>query len=1117
MTTHFINHLLLKFQRVPENSNFKKSYLVILFALFSLFSPELFAQSKTIKGTITDATGPLPGVSILVKGTKTGVSSDLDGKFTLTIANPDTSLIFSYIGYVTQTVSLNNKTTVNVKMKEDVSTLDEVKVVSIGYGTIKRANLTGSIASISGKTLSKVAVTNVAEALAGRLPGVRVQTSDGAPGSDIIIRVRGGGSISQDNSPLYVVDGLIVDNLNDIPPGDIENIDVLKDAASTAIYGSRASNGVILVTTKKPKAGKTTVTYNTYLQVNTFPSERKYDVLSPYEFVQMQYETAAMGGATTLAQFTKDYGYYDDLELYQYAKPVDRQQEVFGKSVVSKYNNISISGGSEATKLSLSYSSNRDQGILTGSGLNRDALNFSLNHKISDKLKLDLGARLTTNEVLGGGTSGSASLRVSNIVTNRPTNGLADNLVIDPTNVNDADLEAFLLSQVDPNDLVKQDWRNRKTTSYVFNGGVTWDILKNLKANSTFALNKTFGENLRFYGPLTGIAQQNGGLPLGVKSDSESKSYRITNTLNYNFKNLGKHDLSILIGQELGSKGGTSQTVQAGGFRPSITPEELFANMQLGSPLYTQQSTSYDTDSNIASFFGRANYSYNDKYLFTATLRSDSSSKFAKANNTGYFPAFSAGWKISSESFLKDSKIFNELKLRVSYGATGNDQIPANSTNLLFNASDLKGPGFNNNQSSVYYQINAPGNVLYNPDLKWETTIGKNAGLDFALFNSVLIGSLDLYRNETKDLLVQAQIAPISGFTYQWKNVGNTSNQGVELGLSARIINKKDYSLNINANFGMNKFKIDKLDGTQFLFAQSGWASTDLNNYLDYYLEVGNEIGLVYGYKNDGFYKPSDFSGYVGGKYILNATDTDGKALIDNSASLGATLRPGSMKLKDLNGDGVIDVKDRTIIGKTLPKATGGFGLTANIKGFDISGFFNWSYGNDEYNSGKIVYNQLYQSNGGSYLNMLSTMNSSDRFTYIDTQGTYGTAGAVITDLTQLAEMNQNKTLWSGNMSFGGRKPVLTDWAVEDASYIRFSNLTIGYTVPMKQMKKSIVSNLRLYVTGTNLYLWTKYSGYDPDANNSRGKDGYQALTPGLDYSSYPKNRNFSFGVNATF
>ncbi len=1095
-----------------------KSFFSIMLLFCLLLSNQSRAQKgTTVSGVVKDETGfPLPGVNIVEKGTRNFSTTDMDGKFKVKLVNNDAVLELSYIGFEKQSVSVAGKSVINVTLKSNAQALDEVKIVSYGYGTIKKENLTGSVSSVTAKELSKVAVTNVAEALAGRMAGVTVQSVDGAPGADIQIRVRGGSSISQSNAPLYVVDGFIVSSLTDIPSGDIESIDVLKDAATTAIYGSQASNGVVVVTTKKAKAGKTTVNYNHYMQLNTFPAERKYDVLSPYEFATMQYETTAMTSAASLAQFTKDYGAYGDLELYKYSTPIDKQDQVFGTTAVSQFDNFSITGGTEATRMMLSVSSNRDEGILPGSGLDRFAVNFKMDHDISKKLKLHLGARMTNKEVKGAGTSGSSQLRVSNITTARPTNGILDQIVVDYTDpLISQQYEDFYESQTDALVIVNQDYRNQKSSDYIFNAGIDWNILSDLKLTSTYSSSKTFGESLRAYGPKTNFAQQLGGLPAGVKSDSEQTSYRLTNILTYNVKNLKNQELGFLLGQEAYSNGGNNQTVQAGGFRLSITPEELFSNMQLGDAQYTQQSTYELTDTNRASLFARVNYAYNDRYLFTGTIRRDQSSIFQKDLNVGYFPAFSLGWKINKESFMKNVKFVNELKLRVSYGETGNDKVPTNSTSLLFSASDSRGPGFINDVPSVYYTTTS--SVLFNPKLKWETTTGKNIGLDFRLFNSFVSGTVEAYRNETKDLLVQAQISQISGFSSQWQNIGTTSNEGAELSLNFKLLDKKNYSLNWNFNVGINKFKIDNLGGVQELFLSTGWASTDLNDARDYYLAVGKSMGLIYGYKNDGYYKPSDFASYTGGKYILKAQDDNGVPLVNNAASLGATLRPGMMKLKDLNGDGVIDVSDRTVIGNTTPKATGGFGLTATVKGFDISTFFNWSYGNDEYNTGKIAFNQLWASNGGSYLNMLATMDSSHRFTYIDATGAYGTPGAVITDLTQLAEMNANKTIWSGNMSFGGRKPVLTDYAIEDASFLRLNNVTIGYTIPMKDMKKRFLSNVRLFVTGTNLAIWTKYSGYDPDTNSSRGSDGFQQLTPGLDFSSYPKNRSYSFGLNVTF
>lgn len=1093
------------------------SFVIMLFLSLFMINEVAAQNGTTISGVVKDDTGfPLPGVNIVEKGTRNTASTDLDGKYKLKLTTDKAVIIVSYIGFDSQSTSVAGKTVVNVSLKSSAEQLGEVKVVSYGYGTIKKENLTGSVSSITGKELSKMPVTNVAEALSGRLAGVSVKTVDGAPGSDIVIRVRGGGSVTQDNSPLYVVDGFIVSNINDIPPTDILSIDVLKDAATTAIYGAQASNGVVVITTKKPKAGKTTITYNHYSQLNTLPNYKRLEVLSPYEFVTMQYETARLkdgvnSGATVKA-FEKYFGKYDDLELYKYKKANDWQDDVFGGGAISFFNNISLTGGSETTKFSLSLSSNKDDGIIQGSGLDRNVINFKLNHDISKKLKFDIGARITNRTVRGGGTSGSSQLRIKNIVTARPTNGIADELDLDAVN-NDGsdDYQEFLLSLVNPNDLAEQDWRKNKENSYVFNAGLGWDILSNLNLKSVISTSNTFGDKLRFYGPKTSLSQQEGSsLPIGTKDDYRNFSYRLTNTLNYDFKNIGEHQLGILAGQETYSIGGQGSHVKGSLYRASITPEEMFAAMQLGT--ITEYSTYESTNENRFSLFARANYSYKDKYLFTATVRQDQSSKFAKENRVGLFPAFAAGWKISSEPFLKDSKMINELKLRVSYGETGNDRIPANSTDLIFGASSTRGPGFGNNAFNTYYAVS--GNTLYNPDLVWETTINRNVGLDFKFFNSKLSGSLDFYKNTTKDLLLASAISPVSGFNNQWDNVGSTSNQGAELSLSAYLIDKKDFTLTANFNIGRNISRIDELDGTQERFMQSNWASTDLKDRDDYYLAVGKSVGLMYGYVNQGMYTTDDFESYnaTTGRYVLKA------GVVDASGTLGvSSIKPGYMKLKDLNEDGVINSSDRKIIGDANPTAQGGFGLSGTYKAFDFSAFFNWSLGGDVYNTGKIDYNQLYRS---TYGNMLNSMNSASRFTYIDADGSYtGVAGGVVTDLAQLAEMNKNKTIWSGNNSFGGAgsaSVVVTDWAIEDASYLRLNNVTIGYTLPIKDWKKAPINNLRLYVTGSNLWLLTKYSGYDPDVNSTRS-DGFAALTPGLDYSSYPKTVGFTFGLNVTF
>jgi hypothetical protein len=453
----------------------------------------------------------------------------------------------------------------------------------------------------------------------------------------------------------------------------------------------------------------------------------------------------------------------------------------------------------------------------------------------------------------------------------------------------------------------------------------------------------------------------------------------------------------------------------------------------------------------------------------------------------------------------------NQLKLRASIGQTGNDRIPANATQFLFTANTDNGPGMGTNDYNAYYS--PEGRTLYNPDIVWETTINRNIGLDFSLFAARLFGSVDVYYNTTKDLLLASAISPISGFNTQWNNVGSTSNRGVEFALSGYLVERSDFTLKASVNMGINRSRIEALDGTDERFFQSNWASTDLQDRDDYYLKVGETVGLIYGYVTDGMYTVDDFESYdpVRDEYILRSPE---EGVYDNRTTLGVSdIRPGYLKLKDLNDDGVIDSDDRRVIGSALPDATGGFGLDATFKGFDASVFFNFSVGNDIYNTGKIEFNQYYRTTFG---NMLSSMSMDNRFTYIDVDGEYtGTPGGVVTDLEQLRAMNTDAEMWSQN-GFGGATAVIHDWAVEDGSFLRLNTATLGYTLPAPLLSKLHLSQFRIYITGYNLWLLTNYSGYDPEVSTTRSNT-YAALTPGIDYSAYPRSRSFTIGLNITF
>lgn len=1074
--------------------------LLMLLLLF-VASKSLFAQAQTVKGTVLDDnTGlPVPGVTVLVVGSTIGTQTDKDGLFSLTIP-ADTKkrqLEISSLGYTSQHITVgNNAGAVTVRLKKSQSSLEDVVV--IGYGTSRRKDLTGAIASLSGKELEKIPVANAAEALTGRIPGVQVTTVDGQPGAEIVIRVRGGGSVTQDNSPLFIVDGFPVDNINDIAPTDIESFDVLKDASASAIYGSRGANGVIIVTTKRAKAGKTTINYNGFAQLRAFP--RKLDVLSPYEFVLAQYEYARLRSQAEVEGFQKFFGVYDDLELYKAQKGTDWQEELFGDPPTSTQHNISLAGGTDKTKINLSFTNNKDEGLMTGSSYERNYLSFKLNHEISRTLKLDAGVRYSKATTLGAGTAGTSSVRVGDAITTRPVNGLADQIVLDELS-NDLgdDYEQFLRNLISPPKLAEQDYRRRINNTLNLSAALTWNISKGLSYRSDFNIDKIQEETRRYYGPLTGESRNVGGnLPLGEVTDLDKDGYRWSNTLTYNFKLKADHSFTAMVGHEMMDGNGLSKFMRAKYFAESLSPDKLFSNMALGT--IDRMSTNDLYGQALMSFFGRVNYSYKGKYLLSATFRADGSSLFSEQNQWGYFPSVSAAWRLSEEDFMKDISFITDLKVRASYGQAGNNRIAIDLWKKTYAISDVRTIGFGD-VANPYYVF---GSLLPNPSLKWETTITRNLGLDFTLFGNRVTGTLDLYWNTTKDLLVQEPIPPQTGYSSQMINIGQTSNKGIELGLNAVLVNKKDFSLNAVFNIGANNSTIDALGAADRLSINSNWASTDLKAQDDYRAIVGQTVGLMYGYVTDGWYTSDDFVSYN----PATNTYTLAKGVANASSVLGGiSLRPGVLKLKNLGGDSLITAdKDRQIIGNAMPKFSGGFGLNASYKGFDASLFFNFVYGNDVYNTGKIGFNMLYRT---TYGNMLNTMNSSNRYKYIDANG------ALVTDLQKLAELNKDAKIWSP-FSMGTASPVFHSWAVEDGSFLRLNNITLGYSLPKKLISKIAMQRFRVYATVYNAFLWTSYSGYDPEVSATRNS-GYQALTPGVDYSGYPKSRTYTVGVNVTF
>ena len=1080
-----------------------KICLSLLLLCFFVFAK---AQSHRVTGVVTKegTTEALAGVTVSLKGGTASTTTDTAGRFGITVPGNNNILIFTSIGFRNTELSAGSKTVLDVSLAQEASTLNDVVV--IGYGTARKRDLTGATSSISSGTLERIPLSSAAEAITGRLAGVQVTTTDGQPGAEIVIRVRGGGSVTQDNSPLYIVDGFPVGSINDIAPTDIASIDILKDAATSAIYGARGANGVVIITTKSAKGGKTTISLNSYVQARTLP--KQLDVLSPYEFALAQYEYAKIRSQADSANFTKFYGVYDDLELYKNQPGTNWQDKLFGNAAYSQQHNISITGGTDKTKISFSMSNNRDEGLMPGSNYERTYLNFKLNHELYKTLKLDLTSRYTNTTIMGAGTSGNAQVRIGDALSTRPINGLADYADIDlnAAATSADEYEQFLRGLIDPLTLSAQDYRRDFTKAFNMNAGLSWNITPDLIARSEYGIDLRWGNNRRFYGPLTGESRLNGNsLPIGEIRDNHSEAYRWSNTINYLFKK-GKHDLNLLVGQEINAGKVTTDYTRAENFAENLSPDKIFSNMALG--IVDQYQTFEGPGDNLLSFFARAIYQYNRKFIFTLTNRYDGSLKFAPGKQWGTFPAFAAAWRISEENFLKNVNSISDLKLRFSYGKSGNNRIPSNLYRVTYSPQTSRPIGFG--EVNQNYWGFASG-ILPNPNIRWESTITRNLGLDFGFWKNRLSGSLELYYNTTPDLLVQSAIPTQTGFSSQIRNQGKTSNRGVELSLNGTLVDNKNFQLSANFNIGVNKARIESLGGDQTQSFNSNWAGTDLKTIDDYRLQVGQTIGLMYGYVTDGMYTVDDFDSYdpVARRYTLKkGIPDDGSLLgvIGSAVSAASAARPGVLKLKDLNGDGFITADDRTVIGSALPKYQGGFGLNGTYKAIDFSVFFNYQVGNDVYNANKIAYSMLYRTTFG---NMLNTMNYDNRFKYIDANG------ALVTGLKELQALNANATIWSP-FSSGTASPVFHSWAVEDGSFLRLSNVSIGYSLPRALISKIHMSRFRVYATVTNAFLWTKYSGYDPEVSATRSSS-YTQLTPGVDFSAYPKGRTFTLGANVTF
>jgi TonB-linked SusC/RagA family outer membrane protein len=1070
----------------------------------------LFAQQRQIKGTVKDDKGEaIIGATIVVKGTTTGTTSDLDGNFTLNVSSTAKAIVVSYVGMDKKEVELKSNTVV-VVLKDNAIALNEV--VAIGYGTQRKKDLTGSVASVSEKALKDLPVATVGEALTGKLPGVQVTTTEGSPDADIKIRVRGGGSITQNNTPLYIVDGFARDDIKDIAPSEIQSIDVLKDASSTAIYGSRGANGVIIVTTKSGQAGKLKINYTGYLGFKNLA--KKLDVLTPYEYARKQYERAVWNNSVA-SDYEKYFGSFDDINLYNYMHGTDWQDMTFGRTGITQSHSLSLNGGAQWLTYNAAYNRLQDKAIMYMSNYHRDNGNIKLNLNPIKWMKIDLGARYTQTVVNGPGANdvstgekSTSDSRVKSALVYTPIK--LKNLIADS---DDSDGSSSLYS---PLEMTSDNNRYQKTNDFKTNGGITLTFLKHITLHSDVQWAKTDNVNKQFYGLSSYYVLQGGAMKLNnapapaiIVTNNHTTVFQNSNTINYKNQGFAKdHHMNVVLGQETYLKKVHRLTDDIEAFPANYDSFTAWANT--GDGTAKTPNDYYFPDEKLISFFGRLNYDIMDKYLLALTFRADGSSKFASGHQWGYFPSASAGWRISDESFMKRSQRWlSNLKLRLSYGTSGNNNINVAAFQRSYTAMS----------SSAYYlstistfagQAMTAGSIMPNPDLQWETTVTRNLGVDFGFFNNRVSGSIEVYNNNTKKLLLLYQLS--GPYPNQWKNAGSTSNKGGEFSLNATLIQNKDFSLNAAFNISINRNKVTSLGELSSISFNEAWTSWSQasNSYI---VTPGQPVGLIYGFVSDGMYPADDFS-WNGSKWVMNANkypttetltdgtkihkDANGRIFVDNNTIDGLSWGPGAMKLKDMNGDGKITDADRTVIGNTNPKHYGSFTISGTYKNFDASVSCNWVYGNKIYNATKIETTSGYYR----YRNMLSIMNNS--YTQID-----WTTGNRVTDAATLTSMNANASIWAaptGNYA-------VTSWAVEDGSFLRLNNITLGYSLPHKLVQKLSIQQIRIYGTASNIFTITGYTGYDPEVDTRRSSPA----TPGVDYSAYPKSHSYNIGINITF
>ncbi len=1102
------------------------------------------AEARVITGTVTDATGEtIISASVVVKGTSIGTVTDFDGNYSLDVPDDAKVLVFSYVGLQTQELNITGNV-MNVTLSENSEVLDEVVVT--GYGTTKKRDLVTSVASVNADQLKDIPVASASEALQGKLAGVSVTTTEGSPDADVKIRVRGGTSLTQSSDPLYIVDGFQVSSISDISPSDIQSMDVLKDAAATAIYGAQGANGVIIITTKDADNNaddKMQIHFDYTGYMGWKQMAKKYDMLDVDDYVLMQYEYAHYKAKGNTANIPSNFNQYFDPryaetqdkdqvmsipEIQDYwhtQKVTDWQEETFGYHGLNSNHSFTVSGGNKVANFSLSYNRIDDEGIMYGSDYNRNNLNFKAKFKPLKDLTISFTARYSNTEILGSGTNtaqdagSKTESRVRNAIAYSPIELFAKDNVAGLD-----DYESFG-SLYDPITTIDHNYRKKLDDKYTLQGYVSYKFAKMFTIKSELGYEGRYQKQDRYYGPTTYFSRAGdgftyaGGAGYGhiVVTDDKSSRFKNTNTLEFKNKWGDDHDLGILIGEEMQILHGELRTYNGYGYDASLTGKQVF-NYIGSAKAYTSKSYVNPTD-NMLSFFARANYVLFNRYYITATFRADASTRFAKGNQWGFFPSAAIAWRIIDEEWMAPAQdVMSNFKLRLSYGSVGNNNVDLGYLRPEYLATSTA-------YSEVFDTKLADGGtdvIAANNKLKWETTVTRDLGLDFGFWNERLSGTLDLYWNTTKDLILKYKMA-IGGYNYQYRNIGSTDNKGVELSLNGVILDKRSkslsYGLSVNANISHNYNKVVDLGGMSEYLVSSACFSSNYNNVdYEFKLRPGDKVGNIYGYQTAGWYTPEDFVSYnpSNGRWY----GEDGKAI---NTILGEA-RPGMTKIIDQNGDGEINDADRVVLGNTQADIQGGFGVNFNIGGdkwgkVDLSAQFTYSVGNEVVNLSALDYGTIFEKS--KLRNNTANVAYGMRYSLFRKDGIFipsehiGGNGKVEGEdyaamTAALAAANAGATMAnpiSDNIA-------LTDKYVENASFLRLSSLTIGYSLPDRWISKAYIKTARIFFTASNLFCATPYSGADPEVD-TRSK--INPLATGVDFSAFPKSRAFNFGINLSF